>query len=102
MPIKELMPTKKQADEIRSAMRTHMRIQKYFDPCSYNEVIAFIMGAIRLGRRTREEIIGCISDMCREENWPIYLGQTIDQFTGDDPEHHCWFKDQSGRYHLLH
>ena len=102
MPIKELIPTKNQIEHVRSAMLARMEMQQYFDPGSCNEAIALIMGAISLGRRSKEEIIECISGMCLEEDWPIPLERTIDWLTGDDPEQHCWFKDRSGRYHLLH
>lgn len=100
MNLNTMMPDKDQIDRTRRAMRNYGRIAPYLNPCSYDQGIAMIMGAIRLGWRTRDRILDEIESMSRNKIRED-VETTLDTFTGDDPEQHCWFLDKAGTYHLL-
>lgn len=100
MNLNEMMPEKDLIDRTRSAMRNYRKNAEYLNPCSYDQGIAMIMGAIRLGWRTRDRILDEIESMSRESIRKD-VETTLDMFTGDDPEQHCWFMDKAGTYHLL-
>lgn len=94
---------KNKSNEIRNMMRAFSRTKKFFNSTSEVDVIDFITAAIKIGWNTKRDILDKIVEMLGQEKSKLFrLTETLERLTGDDPKKHRWFRDRSGRYHLLH
>lgn len=84
-------------------MRAFARAKEYFNAASEDDVVMFITAAIKMGWNTERDIVGKLAEMLgRDKSKQYRTAEILEALTGDDPELHRWFRDKSGRHHLLH